>query len=417
MPSSSFRAGRRTICRICGSANLYPYINLGDQPPSNSFIAASEIPQEKTFPLIVNLCTDCGLSQLSEVVSSEDIFDDYLYLSSTSGALRRHYQEMIDAICEEFKPAKNSLTVDVGCNDGITLRCYPKDQYRVLGVEPSSAGKYAIAEGFKVIQAFFDEEQGRRISEEQGRAAVITATNVFAHVDDIMSFARGVHHLLDDQGIFVIEFPYLRDMVEQNLFDTIYHEHLSYLALTPLTRLFEDTGLRAFHVIRVEVGASGPALRLFVCRQHSNHGTRQSITNMVLNEKNWGITHRQRYDAFAERVSDIKEVLKHKISELNRQGFKVGAFGAPAKGNTLLNYVGFTPDDIVAVAENNELKIGKVTPGSHIPIISDEDFLQAGLPYALLLSWNYADFFLQKAEYIKQGGKFIIPLPQCVIKP
>lgn len=417
MTKSAFRAFPRTRCRICGSDSLYPYINLGDQPPSNSFIASAEIPQEETFPLMVNLCRDCGLSQLSEVVSSEAIFDEYLYLSSTSGALKRHYQGMIDAIIKEFKPPQNSLTVDIGCNDGITLRCYPKDQYRVLGIEPSSAGKYAIAEGFKVIQAFFNAEEGQKIRKEHGGAAVITATNVFAHVDDITSFAQGIHSLLDDNGIFVSEFPYLKDMMEHNLFDTIYHEHLSYLAITPLARLFSDVGLRMFHVIRVDVGASGPALRLFVCREEADHQLRPTITAMLADEKSWGITHPEPYNDFAARVSEIKTALKHLIRDLNRQGFKVGAFGAPAKGNTLLNYVGLTPDEIVAVAENNELKIGKVTPGSHIPIISDEEFLQASFPYAILLSWNYADFFLQNAEYIKRGGKFIIPLPQCVIKP
>jgi SAM-dependent methyltransferase len=417
MDQYSFRASPRTSCRICGSKSLYPYINLGDQPPSNSFITAAEIPAEQTFPLIVNLCQDCGMSQLSQVVSSEDIFDDYLYLSSTSGALRRHYQGMVDEILEEFKPTPNSWVVDIGCNDGITLRCYPKDQYRVLGVEPSSAGKYALAEGFQVIQSFFNAAQGRKIAAEQGRAAVITATNVLAHVDDIMSFAQGIRHLLDDDGIFIIEFPYLKHMVDQTLFDTIYHEHLSYLALTPLTHLFKDAGLRAFQVIHVDVGASGPALRLFVCREEANHGIRPTITAMLADEKTWGITHAARYDDFAVRASAIRETLKGLIGDFNRQGFKVGAFGAPAKGNTLLNYVGFSPDDIVAVAENNELKIGKVTPGSHIPIISDEGFIKAGVPYAILLSWNYADFFLQNAEYIKRGGRFIIPLPQCVIKP
>ena len=417
MYRSPFSAFHRTTCRICGSDSLYPYINLGDQPPSNCFISSSEIPKEKTFPLIVNLCRDCGLSQLSLVVSSENIFDDYLYLSSTSGALKRHYKGMIDAIIDEFKPAKNSLAVDIGCNDGITLRCYPKDQCRLLGIDPSSAAKYAIAEGFNVIQAFFNEEQGKKIREENGGAAVITATNVFAHVDDIISFAKGVHTLLDDDGIFVIEFPYLRDMVEQNYFDTIYHEHLSYLALTPLIQLFRDTDLRAFHVIHVDVGASGPALRLFVCREGSNHRTRETITNMVDDEKTWGINQLERYDDFAARVAEIREALKHMIRDLSKQGFKVGAFGAPAKGNTLLNYVGLTPEEIVAVAENNELKIGKVTPGSHIPIISDEEFLNAGIPYAILLTWNYADFFLKTSEYIKRGGKFIIPLPQSVIKP
>ena len=417
MNKSSFDCFHRTTCRICGSERLYPYINLGNQPPSNSFIAPSEITKEKIFPLIVNLCRDCGLSQLSEVVSSEDIFDDYLYLSSTSGALMKHYKGMIDAIIEEFKPAKNSLAVDIGCNDGITLRCYPKDQLRLLGIEPSSAGKYAIAEGFNVIQTFFNEEQGKKIRREYGGAVVITTTNVFAHVNDIISFAKGIYTLLDDNGIFVIEFPYLKDMVEQTYFDTIYHEHLSYLALTPLTRLFKDVGLRAFHVIHVNVGASGPALRLFVCREDSNHKKRETIVNMLEDERIWGITQPERYDDFAARVSEVRKALRHIIRDLIKRGFKVGAFGAPAKGNTLMNYVGFTQNEIVAVAENNELKIGKVTPGSHIPIISDEQFLNEGFPYAILLTWNYAEFFLQNSEYIKKGGKFIIPLPQCVIKP
>jgi SAM-dependent methyltransferase len=417
MQKAAFRSTPKIRCRICGSGHLYPYLNLGDQPLSNSFIASAEIPLEKTFPLIVNLCKICGLSQLSEVVSSEAIFDKYLYLSSTSGALRRHYQGMVNALIEEFKPAPGALAVDIGCNDGITLRCYPRDQYRVLGVEPSSAGEYAIAEGFKVIQAFFNEDQGLKIKEDHGRAEVVTATNVFAHVDDIRSFAQGVHHLLAEEGIFVLEFPYLKATVDQSLFDTIYHEHLSYLALTPLTHLFQDVGLRAFHVIPVEVGASGPALRLFVCRENSSHKMRQTITDMLEEEKTWGITRRERYDDFAAKVLEIKETLKNYIRDLNRQGFKVGAFGAPAKGNTMLNYVGLTPEDIVAVAENNALKIGKVTPGSHIPIVSDEDFIKMRIPYALLLSWNYADFFLQKADYIKRGGKFIIPLPEFAIKP
>jgi hypothetical protein len=329
----------------------------------------------------------------------------------------KHYKGMIDAIIEEFKPAKNSLAVDIGCNDGITLRCYPKDQLRLLGIEPSSAGKYAIAEGFNVIQTFFNEEQGKKIRREYGGAVVITTTNVFAHVNDIISFAKGIYTLLDDNGIFVIEFPYLKDMVEQTYFDTIYHEHLSYLALTPLTRLFKDVGLRAFHVIHVNVGASGPALRLFVCREDSNHKKRETIVNMLEDERIWGITQPERYDDFAARVSEVRKALRHIIRDLIKRGFKVGAFGAPAKGNTLMNYVGFTQNEIVAVAENNELKIGKVTPGSHIPIISDEQFLNEGFPYAILLTWNYAEFFLQNSEYIKKGGKFIIPLPQCVIKP
>lgn len=179
---ANYRALKKDTCRICGSPDLVRYLSLGDQPPSNSFIASSEINDEQTFPLDVYLCTGCGLSQLLDIVSSEDIFNDYAYLSSTSRALCQHYQGMIDAALEMLRPALGNLVVDIGCNDGITLNCYPADTYRVLGIEPSSAGKYAKERGFDVVERFFNEQCGRDIAASQGKAAIVTATNVFAHV-------------------------------------------------------------------------------------------------------------------------------------------------------------------------------------------------------------------------------------------
>ncbi len=415
--AKAFRCHRRTTCRICGSGHLHEYLDLGDQPPSNSFIDAGEIAGEQTFPLKTVLCTNCGLSQLSDVVSAADIFDDYLYLASTSKALCRHYTEMVGALLARFEPAEGSLVVDIGCNDGILLKGYPKDKYRILGVEPSSAGDYARKEGFEVVPAFFEESLGRRIAESHGGAALVTATNVYAHVDDIASFTRGIAGLLAPEGVYVTEFPYLGDMLESCYFDTIYHEHLSYLALTPLVRLFADCGLKAIRVERTEVGASGPALRLFACRQDSPHQPDETVAGLLASEEAWGVRRPERYAAFAARVAEVRRELLETLAALKRDGRKVGAYTAPAKGNTLLNYLGLSAADIVAVSDNNELKVGKLTPGTHIPIVSDEAFLGLGISHALLLAWNYADFFVGNADFVKQGGKFIVPLPEIAIRP
>ncbi len=412
-----FHMRPRTTCRICGGTNLTCYLDLGQQPPSNSFIAPADIADEESFPLEIYRCADCGMSQLGHVVAATDIFDDYVYLSSTSKALCDHYQGLIDAALAAFGPPDGALMLDIGCNDGIMLKGYPPERFSLLGVEPSSAGAQARAAGFTVIEEFFGAEAGARICQEHGPAQIITATNVFAHVDDIGDFARGVHALLAADGVFIIEFPYLGDMLSDGYFDTIYHEHLSYLALTPLLRLFAETGLRAFRVERTAMGASGPALRLFVCRADAAHVTDATIGAMRDDEMTWGILEPGAYEDFAHRVADIRTRLLAIIGEHNAGGGRVGAFGAPAKGNTLLNYLGLTAADIVAVAENNDLKVGKVTPGSHIPIVDDAAFLDAGITHAVLLSWNYVDFFLAKAPFIQLGGKFIVPLPDPCIRP
>lgn len=406
----------KTSCRICGSADLMPYVNLGAQPPSNAFIDLSDIATEQAFPLRVNLCRECLLSQLSHVVSAASIFDEYAYLSSSSRALVQYYQEVIDKVVERFKPSPGSVVVDIGCNDGIMLRRYPRDRYVALGVEPSSAADHAVRAGFDVVRRFFDREAVQQIVGRHGRATIVTATNVLAHVDDLNAFARNVHDLLDDEGVFIAEFPYLIDMLEKVYFDTIYHEHLSYLSLTPLSRLLTRNGLRVFHVERSPFGASGPALRLFVCRAPPTHRTDSTVGDLLAFERRWGIGDPERYHRFATEVRTVKDKLLSLLGELGGAGQKVGAFTAPAKGNTLLNYMGLTPNDIVAAAENNPRKIGKVTPGSHIPIVSDETFMAMRLSYALLLSWNYADFFCQHSNYAKNGGRFIVPLPEPTIR-
>lgn len=414
---SGYAVCQRSTCRICDGANLTPYLDLGDQPPSNSFITIAAVASERSFPLQVFLCTDCGLSQLIHVVSASDIFDEYAYLSSTSKALCNHYQGLVDAVLNRFDVSNEALVVDVGCNDGIMLNRYPAGRFRLLGIEPSSAGEYARQAGHEVIAAFFDEELGASISAARGGASIITATNVFAHVDNIHGFARGIRQLLAPDGVFVIEFPYLDDMLSEGYFDTVYHEHLCYFALTPLMHLFAETGLRPIDVERIDVGASGPALRLFVCRKEAKFEAGAAIKAMLDAEQAWGVKSLERYKAFAKTADEVKNQIIALVRSLNASGQKVGGFGAPAKGNTLLNFLGLTATDIVAIAENNELKIGKVTPGSHIPIVSDDEFMRLGISHAILLSWNYAAFFLKNSKFIRDGGKFIVPLPELCVRP
>lgn len=396
---------------------MHPYLDLGAHPPSNSFISTEEIEAEQRFPLVVELCNGCGLSQLSEVVAATDIFSDYAYLSSTSKALVNHYQEMVDDVLIVQKPKSGNLVMDIGCNDGITLGRYPAKKYKLVGVEPSSSGEYAVKAGFTVEKRFFDLDTARQMRLKYGVASILTATNVFAHVDDIRSFIAGIADLLAYDGIFVIEFPYLRDMIDHLYFDTIYHEHLSYFALTPLMRLFTDHGLRPFKVKRVDVGASGPALRLFVCKDQSSHATDTSIAQLLGDERDWGVCKLETYSKFAERVAALRDQLLVAIRRLNASGNIVGGYGAPAKGNTMLNYLGLTTADLVAVAENSPLKIGKLTPGTHLPVMADEEFLKLGISHALLLTWNYADYFLANSAFIKQGGKFVLPFPNVNILP
>ena len=412
-----FACRRRTSCRICGGTVLVDYLDLGAQPPSNSFPAPDELADEQCFPLQVALCTDCGLSQLRDVVAAEDIFGQYAYLSSTSGALRRHYQSMVDDLLAGYGPPDGAVIGDIGCNDGITLQCYPGGGFDLVGIEPSSAGDYARAAGFDVVPEFFDAALGTRLRAEKGPAALITATNVIAHVDDIGSLFAGVREWLDETGVFVAEFPYLIDMVESCYFDTIYHEHLSYLALTPLARLFAEVGLKAIEVVPQDLGASGPALRLCVARADSSRPVGESIPRMLDHERAWGLCDAARYRDFAARVAALRASLRGMITDLGRAGGVIGAYGAPAKGNTLLNYLALTAEDIVCVSENNALKVGKLTPGTHIPIVDDESFLARGVTHALLLAWNYLDFFLEESDFVRRGGKFIVPLPALAIRP
>jgi hypothetical protein len=398
-------------CRICGGSKFYTYLNLGNQPPSNSFVFKKN-KKEKKYPLKVILCKSCYLSQLDTVVSHKKIFDKYVYLSSTSGALVTHYKKFIKNISRKFKIKKNYNIYDIGCNDGIILNCYKKNFSNIYGVEPSTAGNIAKKKGFKIIKSFFSYSLAKKIKKKNGAAKIITATNVFAHVDNLHDFTKGIEHLIDKKnGIFIIEFPYLFEMLKNLYFDTIYHEHLSYLSISPLAILFQKFNLKIFDIKKFDIGASGPGLRVFISSSISKYRATSNVKYFLNYEKNQ-ISNIDIYKKFATQIKEIKIKINRMINNLLKKGHKIGAFGAPAKGNTLLNYLNLKSNKISAIAENNKLKIGTYAPGSKIKIISDKAFLKLGCKYALLLSWNYSSFFINKSAFYKKGGKFIVPLPK-----
>ena len=286
-----------------------------------------------------------------------------------------------------------------------------------MGIEPSSSGLFAKKQGIKIEKIFFNKKNANNLLLKYGKAEIITATNVFAHVDNIQDFVSGISKFLDTNGVFIIEFPYLKNMIEDVIFDVIYHEHLSYLSVAPLDKLFSMHEMCIFDIEVINIGASGPALRVYVSHRKSKYKQKKIVKNYLNMEKKLNFKKIDTYLNFSDKVNHFKENILKKLDNLKCNNKIIGAYGAPAKGNTMLNYLKLNSKLITAVADNTPLKIGKFTPGSHIPIVSDSEFEKLGIEYALLLSWNYVDFFVNNSSYVKRSGKFIVPFPKINIVP
>ena len=403
-------------CRICFSNKLTSYLDLGKQPFSNSFLNYKDLKNEKKFPLKVVLCKHCGLSQLSIIPNTKFIFSKYDYLSSSSKALSNHYKKLVKKLVKNYDVFSTNTVLDIGCNDGILLNHYPKNFSNVIGVEPSDASKHIKQKRIKLIESFFNYKTSEKYLEKYAKPKIITITNVLAQIDNLNEFVKSLSNITDNESLIVIEFPYLMHMIDKGLFDLIYHEHLSYFSLTPLKFLFGEFDIKIVNFERLNIGASGPAIRLFLAKSNSIYKSSQKVAKQINYEKIWGIKKIKEYNFFKkktkEKINKIKEIVYLKYN----QGYKIGCFTASSKGNTLLNCLNFKKKVIQFASENNKKKIGKYTPGSHIKIISDKDFNKKRIDYAILLSWNYKKFFLSKTQFIKEGGKFIIPLPTPHIK-
>jgi SAM-dependent methyltransferase len=400
-------------CRSCGQAGLLSVLSLGETPLANS-LPAADSPEggEPTFPLELVFCPACTLVQITETVPPEVLFRDYLYFSSFSDTMLRHAEALVGEVLRERRLGPDSLAAEVASNDGYLLQFYVRAGVPVLGIEPAlNVARVAIEErGIRTVTEFFGEELGRELAARGERADVLHANNVLAHVADLNGFVRGVRHFLKDGGMAVIEAPYVKDLADRCEFDTIYHEHLCYFSLTALERLFRRHELQVTGAERVPI--HGGSLRLRV--QHAGAAEPNGEVRRLLEEEQaWGVGDVDFYRAFAARVEQLKGELRAALAELKGRGARLAAYGAAAKGSTLLNYFQIGRETLDFVADRSTYKQGRYMPGVRLPIRPPEALLGEGPDYVLLLAWNFADEILeQQAEYRRRGGRFIIPVPE-----
>ncbi len=403
-------------CRICKNKKLEKILNLGEMPLANAFLDKNQLSQkEVSYPLRVVWCKLCGLLQIDEIVPPEILFRNYIYVSGTSEALRKHFEDLATEVVNNFKLNSESLVIDIGSNDGTLLKEFKKFGLKVIGVEPAvNIAKIAEENGIKTINDFFSEDIAKKIVRENGKAEAITATNVVAHTNDLDGLLKGVSYLLKDDEVFVIEVPYLVDLLENVEFDTVYHEHLSYFAVRPLKRLFERHDLKIVNVERVTI--HGGTIRVFVSKKKSRYNISKNVNELTLLEKKKKMHEVTVYKNFAGQVKKLKEDLVSLLQKLKSENKKVIGYGAAAKGNTLLNYYNIGPELIEFIADLSPMKQNKFTPGTNIPVYGPDQIYKAKPEYMLILAWNFADEIMrQQSKFKEMGGKFIIPVPEVRI--
>jgi hypothetical protein len=404
------------VCRICHGSSFRCYLNLGFTPPADSFLRAQGLQQpEVYYPLEVYLCLECGISQLGYTVSPDILYQqDYPYESSTTRAGRTHFFNFATSVVDRFKLGSKNLAIDVGSNVGVLLDGFKTKGCRILGIEPSAnIAAIAVGRGVETINDFISPKLASQVVEDYGRASVVTATNVFAHIDELDGFMEAVDTLLDDRGVLIIEAPHFLKLIQHLEYDTIYHEHLLYIAVRPLNRLFSRFGYEVFDV--EEVGIHGGSIRIYVSRS-GRYPSTAALGKLLEAEETNRIFDFERLSQFSHDVAAHRLKLTTLLRSLKAEGASLAGVSAPAKGMTLLNYCRIGPELLDFVTEKSRLKIGRYTPGMHIPILPDAALVERRPDYALLLAWNFADEIIENLrEYRDKGGKFIIPIPEPII--
>jgi SAM-dependent methyltransferase len=398
-------------CRSCGRVGLAPVLSLGRTPLANALLREEDLTRsEPTYPLDLAFCPNCALVQITETINPEELFQDYVYFSSYSETMLAHARTLAERLCADRRLGAPSRVVEVASNDGYLLQHYVRRGVPVLGIEPARNVARAAEElGVPTLCEFFSRELAGRLATEGLRADVIHANNVLAHVPDLNGFVAGLAALLRPGGVAVVEVPHLCEMVDRCEFDTIYHEHLCSFSLTALDTLFRRHGLVVTDVERLAI--HGGSLRVFATNAATTVGA--SVGELLEWERSWGVDRIGRYAAFGQRVERLAERLRDLLLGLKARGKRLAAYGASAKGGTLLNYLRLPPGTLDFVADRSPVKQGRYTPGTHLPIRPPSELLAARPDYVLLLTWNFADEILaQQAEYRAAGGTFIIPVPE-----
>jgi SAM-dependent methyltransferase len=411
--------GLVTGCRACGGRLTVTMADLGLQPASNAFIVSLDtVHEEKRYPLRAKVCESCKLVQVDYDVAPQELFGNYVYFSSYSDDWLDHAKEYCDMARRRFGLGSESLVVELASNDGYLLKNFINMGVPVLGIDPSDTVAAAAENiGVPTMVEFFGENLAKQLVGDGRQADLIIANNVLAHVPLLNDFVAGMALLLKPNGTVTIEFPHLLELIEHVEFDTIYHEHYSYISLYAIEQVFNRHGLRLFDVERLPT--HGGSLRIFAAHSHRTDLQDSALLREVrAQESAAGLADLSTYLRFAERVEDCRRSLLEFLKQAKREGKVIAAYGAAAKGNTLLNFCGVTPADISQVADRNPHKQSKYLPGTHIPVVSPEALLQSKPDYVLILPWNLQEEIRQQLREIKEwGGRFVTPVPVVRIYP
>jgi hypothetical protein len=400
-------------CRFCGLELHHSFVDLGMSPLCESYLSADQLDRSEAFyPLHVRVCSECFLVQLEEYVSADEIFTEYAYFSSYSTSWIEHARSYVEMITSRLGLGEHSLVVELASNDGYLLQHFLPHRVAVLGVEPAgNVAKAAVAKGIPTLVEFFGERSATRLRDEGRRPDLIIGNNVLAQVPDVNDFVKGMAILLGPRGVITLEFPHLVRLIDGNQFDTIYHEHFSYFSLHTAVLILQHHGLVVFDV--EEIPTHGGSLRVYARPADDlSKPVGRSVADLLAREEALGIAQLAYYQAFGERVKQTKRKLLSFLISAKESGKRVAGYGAPGKGNTLLNYCGIRTDFLDYTVDRNPYKHGKYLPGTHIPIFDVDRIAQSRPDYLLILPWNLKDEIMAQTSYIREwGGKHVVPIP------
>jgi 2-polyprenyl-3-methyl-5-hydroxy-6-metoxy-1,4-benzoquinol methylase len=420
MPGDQGQPGMKTrCCRFCGTGLRHTFVDLGMSPLANAYLTPAQLGKmEPYYPLHVQVCERCFLVQLAEFADPESIFSDYAYFASYSDTWLRHAQLYVDMAIERFGLGRHSQVIEIACNDGYLLQYFVAQEIPVLGIEPAAnVAETAIQKGIPTRVAFFGEDPARQLIAEGLAADLVVANNVLAHVPQLNDFVRGLKLLLKPHGVVTLEFPHLLRLMTENQFDTIYQEHFSYFSFTTAEQIFARHGLACFDV--EEIPTHGGSIRVYARHgEDASKAVSLRVTELKAKEETAGLSCLDTYLAYTECVRETKRKLLTFLIAAKRAGKSVVGYGAPAKGNTLLNYCGIGTDFIDYTVDRSPYKQGRFLPGTHIPIYHPDIIKDSRPDYLLILPWNLADEIIEQMGYARDwGAQFVIPIPEARVMP
>jgi 2-polyprenyl-3-methyl-5-hydroxy-6-metoxy-1,4-benzoquinol methylase len=413
-PSHDDHANMNFTCRFCGHPLKHTFVDLGMSPLCQTHIAPNQLHlMEPFYPLHAYVCEKCFLVQLQEFVSPQEIFTDYAYFSSYSDSWVAHAKRYTETVTQRFRLGAHSLVMEIASNDGYLLQHFVASGVPVLGIEPAAnVAEAAIGKGIPTVVKFFGRKTAAELATERGQADLLLGNNVLAHVPDLNDFVAGMKRLIKPDGVITMEFPHLFRLMESNQFDTIYHEHFSYFSFYTVEKVFASHGLTLFDV--EELGTHGGSLRIY--GRHTEDTAKAVMPRVIeLREREIaaGFNNMRAYQNFGEQVKETKRKLLEFLIREKRAGKSIVGYGAPGKGNTLLNYCGTRQDFIDYTVDRSPHKQGKYTPGTHIPIFHPDKIKETKPDYVLILPWNLKDEVMEQISYIRQwGGRFVVPIPE-----